>query len=71
MEKSSRLVLVNDQHLDLVLRPLVEAIQVVKKGTVRTTIHSDQAGINQHNKWDCHFKKDKLFSELSQSHLFW
>lgn len=53
--------------LDLVLNPLVKAIQIVKEnGKVRTTIHSDQGWHYQHNKWRHHLKKNKLFQSMSR-----
>lgn len=53
--------------LDLVLGPLEDAIQIVKKnGTVRTTIHSDQGWLYQHKKWRQHLKKNKIFQSMSR-----
>ena len=39
------------QHLDFVIKPLEEALQIVKDSKYRTTIHSDQGWHYQHSKW--------------------
>jgi putative transposase len=53
--------------LELVLSPLEEAINIIKKeATYRTTIHSDQGWHYQHKKWVKTVKKNKLFQSMSR-----
>lgn len=53
--------------LDLVMKPLEEAVSIVKKyATVRTTIHSDQGWQYQHKKWVKTLKKNNVFQSMSR-----
>ncbi|WP_246367329.1 IS3 family transposase, partial [Paraliobacillus salinarum] len=52
--------------LDLVLKPLEEAIEIVKDSKYRTTIHSDQGWHYQHKKWVKTLKKNKIFQSMSR-----
>ncbi|SJN25494.1 Mobile element protein [Marinilactibacillus psychrotolerans 42ea] len=53
--------------LDLVISPLKEAIKKIEhKGTVRTTIHSDQGWHYQHKKWVDLLKQNKIFQSMSR-----
>lgn len=53
--------------LDLVIKPLVEAVSILKEyGTVRTTIHSDQGWQYQHNRWGTILKKNNVFQSMSR-----
>lgn len=53
--------------LDLALNPLLDAIEIVKqKGTVRTTLHSDQGWHYQHKKWRQLLKDNKIFQSMSR-----
>lgn len=57
----------NHPTLSLALEPLKEAVQIVKqKGTVRTTIHSDQGWHYQHKKWVTLLKDNKIFQSMSR-----
>ncbi|TMU84280.1 IS3 family transposase [Bacillus sp. BHET2] len=53
--------------LDLVIEPLKETIEIVKKhATYRTTIHSDQGWHYQHNQWVKTLKENKVFQSMSR-----
>jgi len=52
--------------LDLVLKPLNEAIEIVKNSKYRTTLHSDQGWHYQHNKWVKTLKENKVFQSMSR-----
>ena len=53
--------------LNLVLKPLEEAIVLIEKhATVRTTIHSDQGWSYQHNRWVKTLKKNRIFQSMSR-----
>lgn len=52
--------------LDFVMKPLEEALDIIKKhATVRTTIHSDQGWHYQHNSWVKTLKKNDIFQSMS------
>lgn len=52
--------------LDLVMKPLEEALDVVKNAKYRTTIHSDQGWHYQHGKWVSTLKEHKVFQSMSR-----
>jgi putative transposase len=52
--------------LELALKPLEEALQIVKDSKYRTTVHSDQGWHYQHNKWVKTLKKNKVFQSMSR-----
>jgi len=53
--------------LDLVMEPLKESIEVLKKqATYRTTIHSDQGWHYQHNMWVKTLMRNKIFQSMSR-----
>ena len=52
--------------LDLVIRPLKEAIEAVKDSKFRTTIHSDQGWQYQHKKWVKTLKENRFFQSMSR-----
>ncbi len=52
--------------LDLVLKPLEEALEIVKGSKFRTTIHSDQGWHYQHKKWVKTLKENKVFQSMSR-----
>ncbi|MBZ5753921.1 IS3 family transposase [Metabacillus rhizolycopersici] len=52
--------------LELVLKPLEEALEIVKDSKYRTTIHSDQGWHYQHNKWVKALKENKIFQSMSR-----
>jgi putative transposase len=52
--------------LELALKPLEEALEIVKDSKFRTTIHSDQGWHYQHNKWVRRLKKHKVFQSMSR-----
>ncbi|MFC4410592.1 IS3 family transposase [Chungangia koreensis] len=56
----------NSPTLDLVIKPLEEAIKIVKVSKYRTTIHSDQGWHYQHKKWRKTLKKHKIFQSMSR-----
>ncbi|MDZ5474685.1 IS3 family transposase [Bacillus sp. 31A1R] len=57
----------NKPTLDLVLKPLDQAIKSIKiTAAYRTTIHSDQGWHYQHNKWVKELKKNKIFQSMSR-----
>ena len=47
--------------LELALKPLEEALEIVKDSKYRTTVHSDQGWHYQHNKWVKTLKEYKVF----------
>lgn len=53
-------------NLDLVLKPLEEALEIVKASSYRTTIHSDQGWHYQHKEWVDTLKKNKIFQSMSR-----
>lgn len=53
-------------NLELVIKPLEEALEVVKDSRYRTTIHSDQGWHYQHNKWVKTLKENKVFQSMSR-----
>ena len=52
--------------LELALKPLEEALEIVKNSKFRTTIHSDQGWHYQHNKWVTTLKENKVFQSMSR-----
>lgn len=52
--------------LDFVMKPLEEALEIVKNGKYRTTIHSDQGWHYQHGKWVTTLKEHKVFQSMSR-----
>lgn len=53
--------------LELVMKPLRDTIETVKKyATYRTTIHSDQGCHYQHNQWRKTLKKNNIFQSMSR-----
>jgi putative transposase len=52
--------------LDLALKPLEEALEIVKDSKYRTTIHSDQGWHYQHKKWVKTLKENKVFQSMSR-----
>jgi putative transposase len=52
--------------LELALKPLDEALEIVKDSKFRTTIHSDQGWHYQHNKWVRKLKEQKVFQSMSR-----
>ena len=52
--------------LDLAIKPLKEAIEIVKDSKYRTTIHSDQGWQYQHKKWVNTLKENKIFQSMSR-----
>ncbi|WP_409299371.1 IS3 family transposase [Peribacillus sp. SCS-26] len=52
--------------LELALKPLVEALDIVKDSKFRTTIHSDQGWHYQHNMWVKTLKENKVFQSMSR-----
>jgi transposase InsO family protein len=52
--------------LELALKPLEEALDIVKESKFRTTIHSDQGWHYQHNKWVKTLKENKVFQSMSR-----
>ena len=52
--------------LDLAIRPLKEAVEIVKDSKYRTTIHSDQGWQYQHKKWVNTLKENKIFQSMSR-----
>jgi putative transposase len=52
--------------LELALKPLEEALEIVKDSKYRTTLHSDQGWHYQHNKWVKTLKKNKVFQSMSR-----
>lgn len=53
-------------NLELVMKPLEEALEIVKDSKHRTTIHSDQGWHYQHRKWVKTLKKNKVFQSMSR-----
>jgi len=56
------------QHptLDFVMKPLEEALNLVKHAKYRTTIHSDQGWHYQHYRWVKALKGQKVFQSMSR-----
>ncbi|MBL5812690.1 IS3 family transposase, partial [Bacillus sporothermodurans] len=52
--------------LELVMKPLGKALEIVKESKYRTTIHSDQGWHYQHRKWVKTLKKNKVFQSMSR-----
>ena len=52
--------------LDFVMKPLEEALQIVKVARYRTTIHSDQGWHYQHKKWVKILKNNNVFQSMSR-----
>ncbi|WP_332699519.1 IS3 family transposase, partial [Halalkalibacter lacteus] len=52
--------------LELALKPLEEALEIVKDSKYRTTIHSDQGWHYQHNKWVKTLKDYRVFQSMSR-----
>lgn len=52
--------------LDFAMKPLIEALQIVKEVRYRTTIHSDQGWHYQHQKWVKTLKKSNVFQSMSR-----
>ncbi len=52
--------------LDLVMRPLKEALKVVEHSQYRTTIHSDQGWHYQHKDWVQGLKSHEVFQSMSR-----
>lgn len=53
-------------NLELVMKPLEQALEIVKGSTYRTTIHSDQGWHYQHKKWVTALKENKVFQSMSR-----
>lgn len=51
--------------LELALKPLEDALEIVKDSKYRTTIHSDQGWHYQHNKWVKTIKENKIFQSIT------
>lgn len=52
--------------LELALKPLKEALEIVKDSKYRTTVHSDQGWHYQHTKWVKTLKKYRVFQSMSR-----
>lgn len=52
--------------LELAIKPLEEALNIVKDSKFRTTIHSDQGWHYQHNKWVKTLKDNNVFQSMSR-----
>ncbi|MQR96351.1 IS3 family transposase [Fictibacillus phosphorivorans] len=52
--------------LELALRPLEKALDIVKDSKFRTTIHSDQGWHYQHNMWIKTLKENNVFQSMSR-----
>lgn len=52
--------------LDFVMKPLEDALQIVKDSKYRTTIHSDQGWHYQHKKWVKTLKNHNVFQSMSR-----
>ncbi|WP_191567086.1 IS3 family transposase [Metabacillus idriensis] len=52
--------------LELALKPLEEALEIVKDSKYRTTIHSDQGWHYQHIKWVKTLRENKVFQSMSR-----
>ncbi len=52
--------------LDFVMKPLDDALQIVKDSKYRTTIHSDQGWHYQHKKWVRTLKDHNVFQSMSR-----
>jgi putative transposase len=57
----------NKPTLDFALKPLIQAIEIIKSNAeYRTTIHSDQGWHYQHKKWVKTLKKNRIFQSMSR-----
>ena len=52
--------------LDFVMKPLEDALQIVKDARFRTTIHSDQGWHYQHAQWSNALKEHGVFQSMSR-----
>ena len=52
--------------LDFVMKPLEEALQLIKGARYRTTIHSDQGWHYQHGQWSGALKEHNVFQSMSR-----
>lgn len=52
--------------LELALKPLEEALEIVKDSKYRTTVHSDQGWHYQHKKWVKTLKDYSVFQSMSR-----
>ncbi len=52
--------------LELAMKPLEEALEIVRDSKFRTTIHSDQGWHYQHTKWVNTLRKNKVFQSMSR-----
>lgn len=52
--------------LELALKPLEKALEIVKESKYRTTVHSDQGWHYQHKAWVKTLKKHKVFQSMSR-----
>ncbi|MEI2356270.1 IS3 family transposase [Mesobacillus zeae] len=52
--------------LDFVIKPLEDALEIVKDAKYRTTIHSDQGWHYQHRKWVKTLKDHRVFQSMSR-----
>ena len=52
--------------LEFAIKPLKEALEIVKDSKYRTTIHSDQGWHYQHKKWVKTLKENKVFQSMSR-----
>ncbi len=52
--------------LDFVMKPLEDALQVIKDSRYRTTIHSDQGWHYQHIRWVNTLKEHNVFQSMSR-----
>ncbi|KKI91238.1 transposase, partial [Bacillus sp. SA1-12] len=52
--------------LELALKPLEEALEIVKVSKYRTTVHSDQGWQYQHNKWVKTLKEYRVYQSMSR-----
>ena len=52
--------------LELAIKPLEEALEIVKDSKYRTTVHSDQGWHYQHNMWVKTLKEHKVFQSMSR-----
>ncbi|MCZ2259564.1 IS3 family transposase, partial [Sporosarcina sp. G11-34] len=52
--------------LDFVMKPLEEALDIVRNAKYRTTIHSDQGWHYQHNEWSLTLKEHNVFQSMSR-----
>ena len=52
--------------LELAIKPLQKALDIVKDSKSRTTIHSDQGWHYQHKMWVKTLKENKVFQSMSR-----